>query len=58
MIFRFGSLALAALVELLTTPVPSHASAAPVPEPATIVLVGVGAGALGVAAWLKRRRRK
>jgi PEP-CTERM motif len=58
MIFRFGPLALAALVELLTTPLPSYASAAPVPEPATIVLVGVGAGVAGVAAWLKRRRRK
>lgn len=57
MVFRFGLLVLAALVELLTTPVPSHASAA-VPEPATIVLVGAGAGVLGVAAWLKRRRRK
>ncbi len=57
MALRFGPLLLAALVELLTTPVASYASAA-VPEPATIVLVGAGAGAAGVAAWLKRRRRK
>lgn len=58
MVFRFVPLALAVLLELLTTPVPSHASTAAVPEPATIILVGVGAGALGVATWLKRRRRK
>jgi hypothetical protein len=45
MVFRFEPLALAALVELMTTPVPSHAVAA-VPEPAPIVLVGAGAGVL------------
>jgi PEP-CTERM motif len=48
-----------ALVLLVVASVPAFAGV-PVqttPEPATITLVATGAGVLGVAAWLRRRKK-
>jgi hypothetical protein len=47
-----------ALVLLAVVAVPAHALSITVtPEPATIGLVATGVGALGVAAWIRRRKR-
>jgi len=49
-----------ALVLLIVVAVPAYAGGIPVsttPEPATITLVATGVGVLGVAAWIRRRRK-
>ena len=47
-----------ALVLLAVIAVPAYAGTVHVtPEPATIGLVLTGLGAIGVGAWLKRRRK-
>jgi hypothetical protein len=47
-----------ALVLLVIAAVPAHAGVIiTTPEPATITLVATGAGVLGVAAWLRRRKK-
>lgn len=48
-----------ALVLLIVAAVPAYAGipATTTPEPATITLVATGAGVLGVAAWLRRRKK-
>lgn len=49
-----------ALVLLIVAAVPAYAVGIPsqtTPEPATITLVATGAGVLGVAAWLRRRKK-
>ena len=55
---QLGLLIIAALAQILTTPGTAAASGVAVPEPATIVLLGAGVGAAGVAAWMKRRRKR
>jgi hypothetical protein len=47
-----------ALFLLAIAAVPAYAGTATVtPEPATIGLVATGIGALGITAWIRRRRR-
>ena len=48
-----------ALVLLAVAAVPAHAGVQAIltPEPATIGLVATGVGALGLAAWIKSRRK-
>ncbi len=49
-----------ALVLLVIAAVPAYAGGIPItttPEPATIVLVATGAGVIGVATWLRRRKK-
>jgi len=47
-----------AMVLLVVLAVPAYAGGAIVtPEPATIGLVATGAGVLGLAAWLRNRRK-
>ena len=48
-----------ALFLLAIAAVPAYAGGTPTvtPEPATIGLVATGVGALGLAAWIRRRRR-
>jgi hypothetical protein len=51
--------AVEALVLLAVTAVPAYAGVqvSLTPEPATIGLVATGIGALGLAAWIKSRRK-
>lgn len=48
-----------ALVLLAVVAVPAYAGVQAIltPEPATIALVATGIGALGLAAWIKGRRK-
>lgn len=48
-----------ALVLLIVAAVPAYAGipVSTTPEPATITLVATGAGVLGIAAWIRRRRK-
>jgi hypothetical protein len=47
-----------AIALLIVAAVPVYAGGISVtPEPATITLVATGAGVLGVAAWIRRRRK-
>ena len=47
-----------ALALLIVVAAPVYAGGTSVtPEPATITLVATGAGVLGVAAWIRRRRK-
>jgi hypothetical protein len=47
-----------AMALLLVAAVPAYAGIpSTTPEPATITLVATGAGVLGIAAWIRRRRK-
>ena len=46
-----------AMVLLVVLAVPAYAGSIVTPEPATIGLVATGAGVLGLAAWLRNRRK-
>ena len=47
-----------ALTLLVVTASPAVAGSITTPEPTTITLVATGAGVLGVAAWLRNRKKK
>lgn len=46
-----------ALLVIVATPAYAGVSAILTPEPATIGLVATGIGAIGLAAWIKGRRK-
>ena len=49
-----------ALVLLVVAAVPAYAGGVPItttPEPATITLVATGAAVVGVATWIRRRKK-
>jgi hypothetical protein len=48
-----------ALALLVVAAAPAHAGGVPVttPEPTTITLVATGAAVVGVAAWIRRRKK-
>lgn len=49
-----------ALALLVVTAAPAYAGGTPAvttPEPATITLVATGAAVVGVAAWIRRRKK-
>lgn len=46
-----------ALALLVVTAGPAYAGVITTPEPTTITLVATGAAVLGVAAWIRRRKK-
>ena len=46
-----------ALLLVAATPAFAGGAVSTTPEPATITLVATGAGVLGLAAWIRRRRK-